>query len=123
MKHGLFILLLLSSWLVACAHNPRPESPEQRAERQAQSLQEQQDAQSEPRSVSYRDQQDARSSNDGQQSENAEASDNGQANEQLTSQQAEAAKAREQAAALRATLRSTTNSVVPVQSVTGSLLR
>jgi hypothetical protein len=49
-------LLLASS---ACAHNPRPESPEQRAERQAQSLREQQNAEYQPRSVGYTTQEEA----------------------------------------------------------------
>ena len=44
-------LMLLGSG--GCAHNPRPESPEQRAEKQAQSLQAQQDDQAGPRTAQY----------------------------------------------------------------------
>lgn len=123
MKNNLLILLLSLLFLVSCAHNPRPESPEQRAERQAQSLQAQQDAQSEPRSMEFRDQQDARTDSEEPQSERAQSSENAPVTEEVASQQADAANVREQAKALRATVRSTTSSVVPVRSVTGSLLR
>lgn len=122
MKHNYLIPAFALTLMLGCAHNPRPESPEQRAERQAQSLQEQQDAQSESRSINYRDQQNAQTSDEGSRSGGEEASENTTVTEEA-SRQAEAAKAREQADAARAALRSTTNSLTPARSITGSLLR
>lgn len=104
------VLLVFS----ACAHNPRPESPEQRAERQAQSLQAQQDAQDPARSVGYDSRQDevgdTREPSQPQQQAGADAT----AREEL----------RAQAAATRATLRSLRSANTPVAGgLTGGLLQ
>ena len=115
MKQTLAGFLLVLLGLSACAHNPRPESPEQRAERQAQSLQEQQNSQSAPRSTGYstRADEDRDSGNEQARSEPQQP-----ANQQTRAQ------VHQQAAAIRNSARSMGGSVsTGVTSVTGGMLR
>jgi hypothetical protein len=101
--------------LAACAHNPRPESPEQRAERQAQSLQEQQNAQSEPRTAGYTT---AREADSADEREQAQA----EPQPQTKPVQDARAQARQQAAAVRSTAGAVVAPVRPVVTgVTGTL--
>jgi hypothetical protein len=104
--------LLLTT--AGCAHNPRPESPEQRAERQAQSFQAQQDAQAPAYTRRSRAQPDT--------TQDRETADGSSA--QPENQPTTAAQAREQAAMARQTLRATRESLAPgTMGVTGGLLR
>lgn len=104
--------LLLAA--VGCAHNPRPESPEQRAERQAQSLQAEQNGQAPAYSSRSRTQPTT--------VQDREATD--ESAQQQGTQSATAAQAREQAAIVRQTLRATRESITPGSTdVTGGLLR
>ncbi len=112
MKVFTIFLSLMLLGAVGCAHNPRPESPEQRAERQAQSFQEQQDARSQPYTSPSRRQQSAAQDRDEQPESQSQDS------------QTSAAEARRQAEIARDTLRSTRESMATgMTGVTGGLLR
>jgi hypothetical protein len=124
MKPCFPIAVLLLLGVSACAHNPRPESPEQRAERQAHSLQQQQNAQSDPRHVSYSAREDV--SEDEQQAgeqQNPQPAEQQPATDQLTREQARA-QARRHAAAVRSSVRTTLQPVyIGIGGVTGGILR
>jgi hypothetical protein len=101
--------------MAACAHNPRPESPEQRAERQAQSLQEQQNAQSEPRTAGYTTTRDAETRDEREQAQ-------AEPQPQAKPAQDARAQARQQAASVRSTVGTAVAPVRPVVTgVTGTL--
>jgi hypothetical protein len=114
MTHRFPLALLLLLGVCACAHNPRPESPEQRAERQAQSLQEQQDAQAGSRSAGYT----ARTEDEGSQQATTESQPQAQPERPART------RVRQPAAAVRGTAGSMTAPVsTGVYGVTGGLLR
>ena len=103
--------LLLALGVSACAHNPRPESPEQRAQQQAQSLQEQ-NSSNNPQSVTFRD----RTSND---EEQAAATP-----EEQPAQQPVRSRLRQQSAAMRGMTRPVIAPVRPmITGVRGGVLR
>ncbi len=102
--------LLLALSVSACAHNPRPESPEQRAQQQAQSLQDQNQPSGNPRSVTFQDD----NSNSDEEQTTASA-------EEQPAQQPVRSSLRQQSAAMRGMSRSVVRPAVT--SVRGGVLR
>lgn len=118
---ALTIPILLAAGVCACAHNPRPESPEQRAQKDALFLQEQQNqaATGEPRGTAFRNSDDRYSPD----YNTAETEADSQPEDQVDAAPAERRGVIRTTRGQMRSARGTLRSLEPVTSSRGGLLR